>query len=154
MEAVVGYLDNPPLHRYGLLPTLEYGTSPAAGATFTHTVDGRYYERLVTVFARLVTDANAGDRTVYLEWRNDADARYAMAGAPVTQPASTTTDYAFQPWLGQPDWSVDGTVLVPLPQLLVPPTWDWRLNVADIEATDQLSQVRFLVERFFTGVPE
>lgn len=145
-------LDSPPLHRYGY-PSLERRPSPAAGAHFVEGISGAFYVRLISFFCRVVTDANVASRTVVLEYRDDTDLRFVMAGAPVTQAASTTSDYAFQAWLGQPDWSVDDTVLAPLVPLLLLPTWDFRLYLDNVQAGDQISQVRFVWERFYTGAP-
>lgn len=150
MGASIPILDSPAAFRYGD-PALEYGATPAAGAHFIQTIPGQYRARLITFFCRLVTDANAADRTVVLEYRDAGDLRYAMAAAPVTQSASTTTDYAFQAWQGQADWPADDTVLVPLVPITLPPTHDFRLYVDNIQATDAVSRVRFVWERFYTG---
>lgn len=153
MSAQAPLLDSPPLIRYGEVPTLEYGTSPAAGAGFVFPVDGRYYLRLITVFFRLVTDANAADRSVNIQYRNHDDLPYLIAGAPVVQTASTTTDYAFQAFVGQSDWPVASTVLVTLPPVLLVPTHDFIITAENIQATDAFTRVRFLYERFWTGAP-
>lgn len=147
------FLDSPPLVRYGSVPEYVKGSSPAAGAAFSQAVPGQYYQRLVSVFARLVTDANVADRTVYLEYLDPEGNRILIAGAPVAQAASTTTDYAFQAFVGQSDWPVDATVLVTLPPLLLLPTFSWRIGAANIQTGDQLSRIRFVQERFYTGDP-
>lgn len=153
MRAEAPLLDAPPLIRYGEVPSLEYGAQPAVATAFIQAIEGRYYTRLVTVFCRLVTDANVADRQVFIDYRDAADARYAIAGAPVTQAASTTTDYAFQAFVGQSDWPVDDTVLVTLPPVILLPTHDFRIGIDNVQAADQLSQVRFVWERFWTGAP-
>lgn len=144
-------LDAPPLERYGVVPALEYGANPAAGAHFEQAIEGRYYARLLTVFCRLVTSADVADRQVCVEYRDAADQRFLIAGAPVTQSADSTNDYAFQAFVGQSDWPVDSTILVTLPPVMLSPTMDFRIFVDNIDNTDQLSQIRFLWERFFTG---
>lgn len=153
MEPAVPLLDSPPLHRYGLVPTVEYGANPAAATAFVQPVSGRYFVRLLTVFVRLVTAADVGERQVFIDYRDDADRRFAIAGAPVTQDESSTTDYAFQAFVGQSDWPVDDTVLVTLPPLILSPGYDWRIGIDGALTTDQLSQVRWTSERFFTGAP-
>jgi hypothetical protein len=142
-------LDSPPLVRYGL-PEYVKGDAPAAAAHFVQAMEGRYHTRLISVICRLVTDANAANRTVVVEYRDDGDLRYFLNGAPVTQAASTTTDWFFNSFLGQPDWEVDGTILVPLAPLLLPPTHDFRIFVDNVQAGDQLSQIRFVWERFYS----
>lgn len=153
MSSAVEYLDNPPLHRYGTVPALERGVSPAAGAEFSTTIDGRYFVRLITVFCRLVTDANVADRQVSLQYLDEAGNPFAIMGAPVTQAAATTTDYAWQAWLGQPDWPVSGTVLIPLAQVILQPPYSWKIDVDNVQATDALTRVRYLSDRFYTGAP-
>lgn len=153
MAQAVPFLDSPPLYRYGSVPTVEYGTSPAAAADFIQPITGRYFVRLLTVFARLVTDANVAERQLFIDYRDDADRRFAIAGAPVGQDESTTTDYAFQAFVGQSDWPIDGVVLVTLPPLILSPGYDWRIGIANGEAGDQISAVRWTSERFYTGAP-
>lgn len=151
-------LDAPELLRYGP-PEYVKGDQPAAGAMFSSEVGGGYWTRLLSVHVRLVTDANAADRTVLVEYRDDADLRYMVSGAPVTQPASTTTDWTFDPWQAQAEWEVDATVLVPLKPLLLLPSHDFRVFVDNVQAGDQLSRIRFWRERFYPpdpvpGLPE
>lgn len=145
-------LDNPVLVPYGI-PEYVKATSPAAGAAFTEAIEGGFYDRLVTVFCRLVTAADVADRQVYLEYLDPEGNRYAIAGAPVTQSASSTNDYAFQAFLGQSDWPIDDTILITLPPILLLPTFSWRIVVDNIAATDALSRIRFVRERFYVGQP-
>ena len=129
------------------------GTSPAAGADFTQLIDGRYTTRPLSVFARLVTDGNAANRELVLEYRNDQNVRFAVAGAPVTVAASTTTDYYFGTHLGQPDWPADSTILVPLAPVFLRAGWNLRLHVVSAQAGDQLSRISILWERYSTDGP-
>ena len=145
-------LDAPVLRRYGE-PEYVRGAQPAAAAHFTQAIGGGYLTRLVTVFARLVTDATAANRTVLLEYRDEAARRWHIDGAPVTQPASTTTDWSWSAFRGQPDWTVDDTVMLALSPVLLLPTMDFRVFVDNIQAGDQLSLVAFTQERFFPPDP-
>jgi len=142
-------LDAPNLPRYGLAEYAK-GVSPAAGANFTEAVPGHYAIRLVTVFFRLVTDANVARRTAMVEYLDPEGNRCLVAGAPVTQAATSTNDYAFQAFVGQSDWAVASTVLVTLPPLLLLPTFSWKITVDTIQAGDQLSRIRYVRERFST----
>lgn len=142
-------LDSPPLVRYGL-PELVKGENPAAGAAFTQAIGGRHLERLIAVSVRLTPDATVANRTVHVEYRDDGGIRTAIAGAPVTVPASDVTDFFFSVYLGQPDWEVVSTVLVPLPPILLLPTHEWRIAVDGIQAGDTLTRIRFWRERFET----
>lgn len=147
---VAPLLDSPPLRRVGL-PELVAGVSPAAGADFALTVEGRYHLRLVTLFVRLVTDANAANRTLRLEYRDAEGNVFDVCGNPVTYPASSTEDYSFSVFQPRGEWEVGATNLVPLHPVLLPPTFAFAIAVTNIQATDQLSRIRFLVERFYTG---
>jgi len=129
------------------------GASPAAGAHFVRTVPGEYTVRLVSVFCRLVTDATAANREVVLEFRDADDRRLVLAGGPVTVSATDIVDFSFVDNLGQPDWEVDGSVLVKLPLFYLPPTYDFRLFVVNVQVGDQLSRIRFREERFPTDGP-
>lgn len=148
MEVAAPLLDAPPLRRYGG-PVYVRAASPAPGAAFVQAADRGFYLRLVTLFVRLVTDANVADRTLRLEYR-DAEANvYDVAGNPVTYPASSTEDYSFSAYQSRGEWEVAATNLVPLHPILLPPTHDFRIAVNGIQATDQLSRIAFVVERFY-----
>lgn len=143
-------LDAPPLERYGL-PEYVQGASPAAGADFVQALGGNYHVRLVSLFCRLVTSAVVAAREVVVEYRDAEDNRFALFGAPVTVSALDTVDYAFSVFQPRAEWSVDDSIIVPLGPVLLPPTYDFRVHVVNMDATDQLSRVRFVWERFYTS---
>lgn len=149
-ELVAPPLATPPLERYGP-PEYVKGDSPAAGAMFSSEIGGGFWTRLLSVHVRLVTDANVANRTVLVEYRDDGDNRYMISGAPVTQAASTTTDWTFDVFQAQAEWTIDDTVVVPLKPLLLLPGHDFRIFVDNVQATDQLSRIRFWRERFYPG---
>jgi hypothetical protein len=142
-------LDAPVLVRYGI-PELVYGAQPAAAADFVGTVDGSFYARLVSVFCRLVADANVASREVVVEYRNAADERFALAGAATTLTAGQTGDYFFSAFLSTDIFTVDGSALAPLPPLMLVPTFDFRIHVVNAQVGDQLSMIRYVQERFYT----
>jgi hypothetical protein len=142
-------LDAPPLFRYGL-PEYFRAASPVAGANFTQALGGNFYTRLITLFVRLVTDGNAANRTLRLEYLDTDGAVYCVQGNPVTYPATSTEDYSFSVFQGQGEWEVATTNLVPLHPLLLPPTHSFRILVNNIQATDQLSRITWTWERFYT----
>lgn len=148
-EPAIPTLDSPPLYRYGL-PTFERPDSPAVASHYTQAVDGAFYLRLVSVFCRLVTDANVANREVVLEYRDAAANRYAVHGSAVVQTAGLTRDYYFGAFQPQVVTVVDGTHLVPLSPTLLPPTHDFRIFVVNVAAGDQLSRIRVVAERFYT----
>lgn len=141
-------LDAPALIRFGG-PELVYGAAPAAGADFSAEVEAGYFMRLISVFCRLVTDANVADRELVVECRDGQDQRFALFGAPVTVSASDTVDYAFSAYQPRAEWPVDDSIIVPLGPVLLVPSWDFRLHVVNVQAGDQLSRIRYMRERFY-----
>lgn len=145
-------LDAPPLERYGL-PEYVRRDNPVAGAEFTEQLGGDFYVRLVCLFVRIVTDATAANRTLRLEYRDAADRVFHVNGNPVTYPANTTEDFAFSAFHPRGEWEVAATNLVPLAPLLLPPTFDFHIEVNGIQVGDQLSLISFVWERFYSDVP-
>lgn len=150
MERTIPIPVNDYLEPFGL-PSLNFGAQPAAGADFTAAVDSAYPARLIAVFCRLVTDGNAANREVVVEYRDAGGNRFAVAGAPVVVTASTTTDYSFQHGLGQPDWPIDSTIIVPLQPFLLVGSWSFRVHVVNVQATDQLSRIRYVWQQYLSG---
>lgn len=142
-------VDQPRLRPYGF-PSLEALESPAAGAAFSEAVDGAFYVRLLSVHVRLVTSAVVAERGLFLEYRDQAGNRYMLAGAAVTQSASSTNDYLFDVWQPVTSWPVDASILVPLKAALLEPTHSWRIGVTNMDAGDALSRIRTTRERFYT----
>lgn len=145
---VAPLLDAPPLRRYGP-PEYVVEPTPAVASHFVGDIGGGYWTRLLSVHVRLVTDANVANRTVLVEYRDDADRRYMLSGAPVVQTASDTIDWTFDVFQGQAEWEIDDTVVVPLKPMLLLPGHDFRVFVDNVQAGDQLSLVRFWRERFY-----
>lgn len=148
MELLAPTLDAPQMRRYGP-PELVLGTSPAAGAHFVHADAQGYWWRLLSVHVRLVTDANAANREVVLEYRDIQDQRFDLMGINVTQAASLTGDYVFSAFQPGVVATVNSSSLIPLHPTLLYPGCDFRLFVVNVQAGDQLSRVRFQVERFY-----
>lgn len=142
-------LDAPPLERYGL-PQWIAGANPGAATTFSRTIDGNFFERVLAISVRLTPDANAANRQLFVEYRDHEDVRLALFGAAVTVPASDTTDFYFSARRGESEWEVSSTVLVPLDPWLLYPTQDWRIAVDNMQAGDTLTRIRFCVEQFYT----
>lgn len=142
-------LDSPPLLRHGL-PELVYGVNPAAGTDYSVAMPGQYFTRLISLFVRLVCDANVASREVVVSYEDQSGARYGLAGAATTLTASATGDYYFSTTLGTDIFTVDSSALSPLPPVLLRPTDVIKIHVPNIQATDQLSRIRYVWERFYT----
>lgn len=148
MSLMIPALDAPALRRHAP-PELVVGANPGAGANFTQAVNDGYWWRLLSVAVRLNTDANVANRTLRVEYRDDAGVVWAVSGNAVTYPASTTNEdfffSAFQPF---PAWEVATSVLGFLNPFLLQPGQDFRIAVTNIQAGDTLTRIRYQVERF------
>jgi hypothetical protein len=142
-------LDAPRLVRYGL-PDLYYATSPAAGATYSETIGGSFYTRLVGVYVQLVTSSTTADRYVSIEYLDEQSNVIFASGPAVAVTASATQLLHFSPLHYESAWPVGSHVISPLAPLLLYPLWKWRIQVLNIDTTDQLSKIRVVRERFYT----
>lgn len=142
----------PPLQRAGF-PVYSVEASPAAGADFSQEVIGQYFERLLTVWCRIVTSADVADREVVLQLLDAGGNVFRACGAATTVAASSTYDYSFSVWQPLTEFPVDTGILVPLDPIILPPEFSWRLHVVNVQATDALSRVRVYRERFWSDSP-
>lgn len=149
MHAAPQSLDNPPLQRYGF-PEVVRAANPAAGADFSYTVDGAYWERLIALHCKFVAAGDVASREVVVSYEMAGGLRFALAGINTTVTASQTAYYEFNVFQPEAVATVDGSALVPLFPLLLAPTQGFKLHVVSAAATDQLSEIRFTRERFWS----
>jgi len=142
-------LDSPPLQRYGL-PEFRRHTSPAAGADFTYSLPGDFYVRLIALHCKFVADANAASREVVVSFEDAGGLRFALAGINTTVTATNTAYYEFGAFQPEAVATVDSSALVPLPPIILAPTQQFKVHVVNIQATDALSEIRTIWERFYT----
>jgi len=95
--------------------------------------------RLQAANARLVTDANAANRVVTIDYLDPSGALTASNGGAAVQVASLTNDYRWQHDRGVAEWNVNTPLFAPLDPTLLPPGFQVRFTVANMQATDQLS---------------
>lgn len=142
-------LGAPPLRRFAP-PALVVGASPGAATEFTQEINDGMWWRLLTLFVRLTTDANAANRTLRIEYRDEAANLLHVNGNAVTYPASSAEDFSFSVWHPRGEWEIEpDTNLVPLAPLLLLPSWDFNINVDNMQAADTLTRIRFVVEKFY-----
>lgn len=125
--------------------------NPAPGTELEYNPGGRYQERLVAVTFDLVTSATVASRQVNLIYRDAGAIAMAKIPAGGTQAASLTRTYCFLPEINAPLAVASSTFLAPLPGLWLQAGYDVFVQVVSIDATDQISNARFTVERFDTG---
>lgn len=148
-ELVAPLLGAPPLRRHSP-PELVIAQAPGAGLNFTQAVNDGLWWRVLSVSARLDTDATVANRTVRIEYRGQDAVPFLIAGNPVTYPASTVAeDFVYSVWQTEGAWEVGTANLGVLPAVLLQPAQDFRLTVVNIQAGDALTRIRFMVERFW-----
>lgn len=125
--------------------------SPASGLEFTYTVPGSEVLKPLSVMARLTTSAVVAQRSLTVEFRDNSGVRYLVAGAEVTLAASQSQSFCWHPTAGTPSWPVDDCALAPLPLQFIYPTCTLAIKIGNVQAGDQIDNVRISVEKFSTG---
>lgn len=124
--------------------------SPPVDSGFTYTVS-RYWEISDSLSFRLVTDANAANRSLLVSVL-DGSGTLLAAFAPLTvQTASLTRDYVFLPNFNASTGPFNGVYLSPWYEGLLQPQFSIVLTIAAKQAGDQVSNIRLNQERFVTG---
>lgn len=117
-------------------------TTPAAGADWSLTVPAGHLYELLTVWAKLTTDANAANRSVVLGV-SDGDATFLQLPPPALQTASLAYDYAWAQH-GADHGGAPGQA-IGLPRLVLEPGWVLSVTTANVQVGDQWSQPKLLV---------
>jgi hypothetical protein len=129
--------------------------SPAAGANVTVKVSKGEAWRLLAVVATLVTDANAANRWLELDYQTDAGLVYCRNGGAPIVTASTTVNFCWKIDQGTSDFASSGSdltpIIYPLADFLIPRGDAISLVLGNKQATDQLSAIRILVEELVEG---
>lgn len=122
--------------------------SPAVGAQWSYTVDGRWFERLVMARYTFATSAAAGNRflAVQLTDTNGLVVTKTQAGENVAPSNSVN------PWLtiGTPiaAQGPSGDTFGYLPDVIVPPGWVWGSQVFGMDVADAFTGIVLVVQRF------
>lgn len=150
----------PPLGTRGLTQEFGYGrgyeeivkgTTPAAGANFIYKIEGQYSSRLLSIVFTFVADANAANRAITVDYCNPDAVVWASNGYGAVITASTTQIHSGLIDRGVSEWAAGTTVFFPLTDLFIDPGNSIRINVGSKQATDQLSAISMVLERFPTG---
>jgi hypothetical protein len=129
-----------------------FPTNPAAGAQLSVTVQGEWAVRVLAARATLTTDANVANRLVSLDFVNSRGTTLVRNGASVLVTANTSNQ-AFE-WGSNralAEWNTGTPVWVPLLPLFLDPGFTLKFAVDSIQATDQLSSVSLVLEKWPTG---
>lgn len=139
--------------------TLPYGSArgvqeplsvpdPAAATVARYVVDGRGLRRLNTLVFTLTTDGTAGNRYVTVEYEDSSGRPYCVNAAAVVVLKSTTQRFAGSISRGEAEWAAGTDVLFPLDSVFLYPSDVLTIEVANVQAGDQLSGIRGTLERF------
>lgn len=125
-----------------------YIAQPVAGATWSHTVDGRYYERLVTARWNYLASAAVANRYVVLTL-TDANGTIVIR-VPTVAVIVAGNNLAINLWPQNTSQAADnqGEQFNTIPDLLIPPGWTWTATTINEDVADQVSNVVLLVQRF------
>jgi hypothetical protein len=125
--------------------------TPAAGATASVTVDGRWWLRVLAARLTITTDATVANRYISLDFIDGRGNTRLKNGASVLVTASTTAQaFEWQGNLNFANWAAGTPVFCPLAPWFLPPSWVVKFNVASIQATDAISGLSLWVEKFQT----
>lgn len=121
---------------------------PAAGAVWSHTVDGGYSERLVSARWVLTCSAVVADRfpVLYLADTNGTKVLCVWAGGTITAGEAVGVNLAGEYTL-QSDYGGAET-FGPMPNRIVPPGYVWTATVQNMDAGDQQSAIVLTIDRF------
>lgn len=125
--------------------------NPAAAGNFTRQTGQGYWERYIAITFTLVTDANAANRQVSIEWLDADNNRLTGTTAPVFEIASTTFRYYGYLNANANSTSVALRQNFSLPWLFLQPGWSITSNINGVQAGDQISAIRGVVERIGIG---
>lgn len=123
------------------------GTQPAAGASFTFPMVGDYFTRPLSLVGQLVADANAANRYLHLHYQDAQGVVYAVGGSGMAIAANATVQFSLLADIGINIATTAVLTIAPLPYLFMRPTDVLKLDVHNIQAGDQLSQLVLVLER-------
>ena len=124
---------------------------PAANTDFTYTVDGRYWERPVSLAFELTTDSNAANRSVSVTIADGSGLVIAKYVSATVQTASLTWTYFLSPDISTFNAVNNTVVTMPFWHGFLRPTWTVKIATGSKQAGDLLSGIAFDRARFDTG---
>jgi len=122
--------------------------TPAAGAGFTFTCDGRGQRRLSSLVFTLAASAVVASRYPALEFRGGDGNAYAVAAVAATLTAGNTQRYVFATNYAAQAWNTGTDAFAPLPAVFLSPGDTLVLTIASVDAGDQVTLVRGVMERY------
>lgn len=133
----------------GYLDTVAFD-AVGAGVDMTRQVPGQAIERPRSLVVRLVTDATVGNRFVEVRYEDGNGGVFGLEGAALAIAASQDLLLAFNASRGSSERVAGSSLLSRLPDGFLSPGHLLRVHVVGVQAGDQLSAGRLLVERYST----
>lgn len=135
----------------GQVLMLEPG-NPGNQTPYTLIVPAGYVYLIKSIRLQLVADANAANRNVFAAWATDAGVVFLRSVATFNHTAGLTRSYNF---FGQPGPPITALGAGPggsieyhvsMPWILVPPGWRFLMSCVNMQATDQLQNIKVIGE--------
>ena len=122
--------------------------NPVAGSVWSHQVDGRWSERLVSARWVLTTSAVAANRfpVLYLTDTNGVRVLCVWAGGTVVASTVNGVTLAGENTIQSNYGGIE--TFGPMPNLIVPPGYTWTATVQNIDVADTLTGIVLIVDRF------
>jgi len=122
--------------------------APAPGSDWSHKVDGRYFERLVTAHWSFGASAAAGNRVLDLVLTDNNGNTVITVPASAHVATGTSIDINLMTGLQVPSSNAALETWGGIPDLLVPPDWTWHAVTNFMDVADTETNIRLLVQRF------
>ena len=125
-----------------------YLVNPPAGSGWSHTVDGKWLERLISARWIFTADAVVANRSIRLSLL-DVNGTI-VTEVPATGVVTAGTMLACEMTTGGPGYAVTvaGVAAGFIPDLLVPPGWTWTARGITLDPGDTLTSITLLVQRY------
>lgn len=127
--------------------------NPAAGAPLIVTVPAGVLYRVDTVHILYTTDATAANRAVYCAWGNAAGTEFLRALSTFLHTATLGRPYEFY-GNGEPVSTIGAgtggaiTYLCAIPRLIIPATFQFRVNAINMVAGDAITGVKIRAQQW------
>ena len=131
--------------------SLTQPASPAAGATYTYTVPGDKWKRLIGCSFTLTTSNAVANRIVTVDYSQPDKGHFLSDGASVVQTASATGVFYGSNERGNSEWNTGTAAFFPLWGGFLESGMQVTINVANIDTADQLSAISLVFETFEVG---
>lgn len=125
-----------------------YVPNPAAGQSWAHKCDGRFYERVVAIAFTFSASAVVANRFLQMYLFDQNGRVITSVPCAATVVANTTIESYLQ--LNAPSYANSPSGGAPgfMPDIMMHPDWQWSCTAFGEDAGDQFSQIVLLVQRY------